>query len=102
MTLANPMPVRPLGRPVDAVVRLPGSKSYTNRALLIAALADGHSHVEGALFSDDTERMADSLRRLGIRTEENAAANTFDVWGEGGQIPARTADLYVGDAGTAA
>lgn len=102
MARSDPLLIRPIGHAVDAVVQLPGSKSYTNRSLLIAALADGHSHIAGALFSDDTKHMAESLRRLGIRTEANLAQATFDVWGEGGHIPADSADLFVGNAGTAA
>jgi 3-phosphoshikimate 1-carboxyvinyltransferase len=87
---------------VDATVRLPGSKSYTNRALIIAAMADGLSTVRSALFSDDTEYMAGALRTLGIRVEEDAAAETFRVWGTGGRIPATDATLFTGNAGTAA
>ncbi len=83
------------------MVAVPGSKSYTNRALAIAALAEGHSVLRGALFSDDTDRMADSLRRLGIRVEEDAADARFEIWGEGGRIPAETAELFIGNAGTA-
>ena len=100
--LTNPLPISPLAGPVDAVVRVPGSKSYTNRALLIAALAEGHSTLEGALFSDDTERMADSLGRLGIRVEAHPEDSRFEIWGTGGKLPAREARLDVGNAGTAA
>lgn len=99
--MQDPLPIQPLTAPVDAVVPVPGSKSYTNRALLIAALADGHSVLRGALFSDDTDRMADSLRRLGIRVEEDRDDYRFEVWGEGGRIPAETAELFIGNAGTA-
>jgi 3-phosphoshikimate 1-carboxyvinyltransferase len=100
--MQDPLPIQPLSRPVDALIEVPGSKSYTNRALLIAAMAGGHSVLRGALFSDDTERMADSLRRLGIRVEEDEADCRFEVWGEDGRIPAREAELFVGNAGTAA
>jgi 3-phosphoshikimate 1-carboxyvinyltransferase len=99
--MQDPLAVQPLTRPVDAVVEVPGSKSYTNRALLIAAMAEGHSILRGALFSDDTERMADSLRRLGIRVEEDPAECRYEVWGQGGDIPAENAALFVGNAGTA-
>ncbi|HEU4753187.1 MAG TPA: 3-phosphoshikimate 1-carboxyvinyltransferase [Armatimonadota bacterium] len=101
-SVQDPLPVPPLTRPVDATVQVPGSKSYTNRALLIAALAEGRSTLRGALFSEDTERMADSLRRLGFRVEEDAADHRFDVWGEGGRIPAAEAELFVGNSGTTA
>ncbi len=99
--MQDPLPIRPLGRPVHAVVEVPGSKSYTNRALLVAAMAEGHSTLRGALFSDDTDRMADSLRRLGLRVDEDRAGSRFEVWGEGGRIPAPKAELFVGNAGTA-
>lgn len=100
--LPDPYPVVPVEGPVDAVVAVPGSKSITNRALPIAALAGGRSALTGALFSDDTARMADSLRRLGIRVEEDPAGCRFEVWGEGGTIPAATAELFVGNSGTTA
>ncbi|MSQ23694.1 MAG: 3-phosphoshikimate 1-carboxyvinyltransferase [Chloroflexi bacterium] len=100
--MQDPLPIRPLDHPIDAVVDVPGSKSYTNRALIIAAMADGFSTIRGALFSDDTERMADSLRRLGIRVEEDASRCEFQVWGAGGTFPAPSGELFVGDAGTAA
>jgi 3-phosphoshikimate 1-carboxyvinyltransferase len=100
--MQDPLPIRPLDRPPDAVIEVPGSKSYTNRALPLAALAEGKSTVRGALFSDDTARMADSLRRLGLRVEEHPEACTFEVWGQGGRIPAAEAELFVGNSGTTA
>ncbi|HAA74253.1 TPA: 3-phosphoshikimate 1-carboxyvinyltransferase [Candidatus Latescibacteria bacterium] len=94
--------LQPFQRPVDAEVEIPGSKSYTNRALLIAALADGETVVEGALFSDDTNYMAKSLRRLGIDVVEDQANARFTVQGCGGKIPASSAELFVGNSGTTA
>lgn len=94
--------ITPVDHPIDAVVRLPGSKSYTNRALLIAGLADGTSVVDGALFSDDTRYMIGALRELGIPVEDAEDAERVVVHGQGGSIPAASADLYVGNAGTAA
>lgn len=99
--LPDPLPIAPLAAPPDAVVEIPGSKSYTNRALLVAALATGRSTLRGALRSEDTERMTDSLRRLGIPVEE-PEPDTFVVEGAGGRIPAAEAELFVGNAGTAA
>lgn len=91
----------PLARgPVHGTVRLPGSKSATNRALPIAALAPGRSVLTGALFSDDTRYMAGALRALGIAVEEEAAAERFVVDGQGGRIPATQADLFLGNSGT--
>ena len=93
--------MQPLEQPPDCEVRVPGSKSITNRAVLIAALADGPSVLEGALFSDDTEYMAEAWRRLGIRVAADAAACRLAVDGRGGTIPAPAAALFVGNAGTA-
>ncbi len=94
--------VDPIGHPVDADVSLPGSKSYTNRALILAALAHGQSRITSALFSDDTRYMAESLRRLRIDVVEDEATSTFIVAGGGGQIPSTSADLFVGNSGTTA
>ncbi|GIW44710.1 MAG: 3-phosphoshikimate 1-carboxyvinyltransferase [Candidatus Binatia bacterium] len=93
--------VRPLTRPINAVVTVPGSKSITNRALLLAALARGASTLEGALFSDDTEYMARAWQVLGIDVQEDREACRFVVRGGDGTFPAREADLFVGNAGTA-
>ena len=98
--MQDPLPILPLDRPVDAVAEIPGSKSYTNRALIVAAMADGVSTLRGALRSEDTEHMADSLRRLGIPVHE-PDPTTFQVEGQGGRIPAAEAELFVGNAGTA-
>jgi 3-phosphoshikimate 1-carboxyvinyltransferase len=94
--------VRPLERPLAATVHVPGSKSQTNRALLLAALADGASLLRGALFSDDTRVFVDSLRRLGFVVEDDAVTETIRVHGRDGHIPAASAELYTGNAGTAA
>ena len=94
--------VRPLDRPFDALVTVPGSKSQTNRALLLAALADGESILHGALFSDDTRVFVDSLQRLGFSVDADEGAATIRVQGRGGTVPATRAELYVGNAGTAA
>jgi 3-phosphoshikimate 1-carboxyvinyltransferase len=92
----------PAASPIDAVLELPGSKSYTNRALLIAALADGHSRISRALFSDDTDYMQQALTALGIDVSADANTTTFFVEGCGGRIPATEAELFIGNAGTAA
>ena len=92
--------IQPITRPIDAVVELPGSKSYTNRALLIAALARGRSEVTQALASDDTRFMHTALEALGVRIE-GRDAHTFLVDGVDGRFPATEATLMVGNAGTA-
>jgi 3-phosphoshikimate 1-carboxyvinyltransferase len=88
--------------PVRGSVRVPGSKSITNRALLLAALADGPSTIDGALFSDDSRWFVDGLRRLGVAVEADEAAGRVVVQGAGGAPPAERADLWVELAGTAA
>jgi 3-phosphoshikimate 1-carboxyvinyltransferase len=100
--LPDVLPIKPFTKPVRGEVTLPGSKSITNRALLLAALCDGPVTLTGALFSDDTRIMAEALRRLGIPVTENEAAKTLHVEGQGGKIPAEHAELFVGNAGTAA
>lgn len=102
MRLPEVLPIVPFTRPARGRVGLPGSKSITNRALLLAALCDGPVTLTGALFSEDTAIMAEALRKLGFDVRENPAAATIEVQGWGGKIPAREADLHVGLAGTAA
>lgn len=93
--------VRPVVAPPNSCVRVPGSKSITNRALLLAALASGESTISGALFSDDTRYMASALGALGVRVDSDEGAAELRVAGAGGVWPAASADLYVGNAGTA-
>ena len=96
------LPISPLLHPPQAVVRVPGSKSLTNRALLVAALADGSTTLTNALFSDDSRYFAEALTRLGFRVNSQAVETTITVTGGGGKIPAAQAELYIGNAGTAA
>jgi 3-phosphoshikimate 1-carboxyvinyltransferase len=100
--MTDPLPIRPFRGPIRGSVRLPGSKSITNRALALAALADGTTTLHGALFSDDTVIMIAALRALGFNVADNPAARTIRVEGLGGRIPNRSAELFVGNAGTAA
>ena len=86
---------------VEGEIRIPGSKSLTNRALIIAALAQGESVINGALFSEDTEYMSSALRELGFSVQELPKENRFIVNGQGSRIPARNATLFVGNSGTA-
>ncbi len=82
-------------------VTLPGSKSITNRALVLAALAEGVTTLEGALFADDTRHMAAALRALGFEVALAPQARRITVRGEGGRIPADRGSLFLGNAGTA-
>jgi 3-phosphoshikimate 1-carboxyvinyltransferase len=81
-------------------VRLPGSKSISNRVLLLAALAVGRTELRELLVSDDTARMLDALRTLGVAVEL-LADNAVVITGCGGMLPVRQADLFLGNAGTA-
>ncbi len=92
--------VKPLSKPPVARVRVPGSKSLTNRALIVGALAEGPTTLNGALDSDDTRVMLDSLARLGIPVEHDPATATIQLTGQGGRIPATSAQLDVANSGT--
>lgn len=86
-------------------VTVPGSKSITNRALLIAAMADGRSTLKGCLTSDDARHFLECLRTLGFPVEEKsdgALGSDITITGFGGKIPEKKAEIYVGSAGTAA
>src|SRR5512135_2438825 len=96
------MQITPIHHPLSATVRVPGSKSLTNRALLIAALARGKTHLKNALFCDDSLYFAKALQRLGFTVELDEANAEMSVMGLGGKIPAREAGLFIGNAGTAA
>ena len=84
-----------------ATVHLPGSKSITNRALLLAAMATGNSTIRSALSSDDTRSMITALRTLGIDIVVDDARGIVSVQGLGGRLPVITANLNIGGAGTA-
>ena len=83
-------------------VNVPGSKSITNRALLLAALANGESVLNGVLFSDDSRHFLNCVQKLGIETTVDEETFRVTVNGHGGQVPATDAAVYVGSAGTAA
>lgn len=96
------LPLHPIHHPLSASVRVPGSKSLTNRALLIAALADGTTTLTNALFSDDSRYFMDSLERLGFNLQREASNSLISIQGLAGRLPAARAELFVGNAGTAA
>ncbi|TVR47172.1 MAG: 3-phosphoshikimate 1-carboxyvinyltransferase, partial [Puniceicoccaceae bacterium] len=95
-------PVPPFTAPARAAVTLPGSKSITNRALILGALAVGETVLENALFSEDTLLMIAALQVLGFEVDPDAAAGTIRIEGLGGEIPIAEAELYVGNSGTSA
>lgn len=92
--------ITPVNGPVSGVVRPPGSKSLTNRALITAALAEGVTTLTGALDSRDTQVMIDSLRRLGLQVDVSADATVLRVEGCGGRPAAESADLWLENSGT--
>jgi 3-phosphoshikimate 1-carboxyvinyltransferase len=87
--------------PLAATISLPGSKSITNRALLLATMADGVSAIDSVLLSDDTYSMMAALRTLGIHVGVDETNRIITVEGRGGMVPALSANLDVGGAGTA-
>jgi 3-phosphoshikimate 1-carboxyvinyltransferase len=101
-TFPEELEVTPLERPPDAKIRVPGSKSLTNRALIIAALAEGHSRILNPLFSDDSYWLMNALVRLGIDVSADGERGEVCVSGQSGGIDASGVDLFVGNAGTVA
>jgi 3-phosphoshikimate 1-carboxyvinyltransferase len=83
---------------ISATIEIPASKSYTNRALLIAALANGESRLQNPLFSDDTHYMSEALIQFGIPVQKEEKA--FVVSGTGGKIMSPEKEIFVGNAGT--
>ena len=102
LPLPDPLPIRPYTVAPYGCVTPPGSKSITNRALILAALSPGTTTIENALFSRDTEIMVTALQQLGIRVAPDRPAGRITVSGCGGDLPIREARFNVGNAGTAA
>lgn len=112
MALPDLIEIVPLTAPVRAEITVPGSKSITNRAMILAALADGVVTLKGALWSEDTEIMFECLHQLGFEIKQEidpkeSCNRTITVKGLGGRIPAggteaQPVELFVGNAGTAA
>jgi len=96
---AERLTVRPVREPLRGRAVPPGSKSITNRVLLLAALANGTSRITGALRSDDTRHMATALRAMGVSVEETGATS-FEISGNGHLQPPSD-PLFLGNAGTA-
>ena len=112
MPLPDLIEIVPLTAPVRAEITVPGSKSITNRALILAALADGEVTLKGALWSEDTQIMVECLTELGFvvnvaQDPDELCNRTIMVVGQGGLIPSggtesKPLELFVGNAGTAA
>ena len=99
---AETLLIQPIPHALDASVSVPGSKSQTNRALLIAALADGITRLSNALFSDDSLYLVNALQKLGFSINLNPNTCQMTIIGLGGRIPVEEASLFIGNAGTAA
>jgi len=100
--MVDALAITPFGGPIDAVVVPPGSKSITNRALLVAALATGTSTLRGVLFADDTEAMIDCVRALGAAVEMGNESTTLLVTGVGGSFSGSSATFFARQSGTTA
>ena len=90
----------PFSKEARGNVKLPGSKSISNRILLLAALSEGTTHIQDLLASDDTARMLEALTKLGI-TISQSSEHDYCVTGASGKFPVAEADLFLGNAGTA-
>ena len=112
MPLPDLIEIVPLGKAVRAEITVPGSKSITNRALILAALGEGETTLQGALWSEDTQVMVECLQELGFMVNvepdtQEPCNRTITVYGKGGLVPPggteeQPLELYVGNAGTAA
>lgn len=112
MPIPDIIEIVPVNSPVRAEISVPGSKSITNRALVLAALSDGETTLEGALWSEDTQVMVESLQDLGfmvtVAADPNDPSNrVITVYGQAGNVPRggteqQPLELFVGNAGTAA
>ena len=101
MSLPDLIEIVPLEKPVRAEITVPGSKSITNRALLLAAMAPGRSMLGSVGLNDDTRRMAAALKALGFSLEIDETNSSIAIEGGGGHVPGVDADLNIGGAGTA-
>ena len=101
MELPEKLPIRPFQKPVEGSVYLPGSKSITNRALLMAVMSRGEVLLEGTLVSEDSQLMIEALQTLGVIIEREEETR-LKVCGVEGVFPVKKADIFVGTAGTVA
>ena len=102
LTTLSSLPIKPITHLLNASVRMPGSKSLTNRALMMSALANGTTRLTDALFSDDSHYFVKALQKLGFDIQLDEANHEMTVKGLGGKIPATKAELFIGNSGTTA
>ena len=98
--MSEPRVMTPVTSPVQGRIRPPGSKSLTNRSLIVAALAQGSSHLTGALDCQDTRVMIDSLQSLGLTVSHDRVNHTIDINGCAGRVPKASDDLWLENSGT--
>ena len=98
--VSPPRPIVPVTRPVTGSIRPPGSKSLTNRAVVLAAMARGESRLNGVLQSIDTRVMLDGLSALGFEISEGPGDGEVRIVGTGGRVPATSANLHLENSGT--
>ena len=98
--MTDSIEITPVSGPVNGTIRPPGSKSITNRALILAALAEGVTNLTGVLDSQDTRVMIESLKQLGLSVEHDPANCRCQVTGSSGSITATEADLWLENSGT--
>jgi 3-phosphoshikimate 1-carboxyvinyltransferase len=96
----TPRTIDAVDRPVSGTVVVPGSKSITNRALLVAALADGRSELTGTLVAEDATAMIDAVTALGATVEVHDGGRTLHVVGTAGRLPQNAIALYANQAAT--
>lgn len=96
----NDITLEPITGAFRASIAPPGSKSLTNRALILSALAQGECDLSNVLFADDTLVMLDCLERLGFAPRIDSAARTVQIIGRNGEIPAAAGELFCGNSGT--
>lgn len=101
MSAAAPYLDLPARRKAAGEVALPGSKSISNRVLLLSALAAGSTEIRGVLAADDVTRMLEALAALGVGWQRLPGEGGYRVQGAGGPFPVRQAELFLGNAGTA-
>jgi 3-phosphoshikimate 1-carboxyvinyltransferase len=92
--------IEQLAGPFEATMTPPGSKSLTNRALVLAALSTGECVLDNVLFADDTQVMLEAMTKLGFAPKIDETARRVTLTGRGGEIPSKSAELFIGNSGT--